>query len=63
MCIPQLITESDNEGLTEMPSREEIKKVVFAHKGDSSGGFDSVSRIFCWDIVGGNIERMVTPFY
>lgn len=36
-CIPQTITEAGNLELTEIPSREKIKKVVFALKRDSFG--------------------------
>lgn len=64
-CIPKLISDSDNQGINDLPIMEEIKKVVFGINGDSSRGLDRFTGCFyqhCWKVVGEDIERMVRSF-
>lgn len=49
--IPQTITESENLEVIEIPSKEEVKKIVYALKGDSSGGL-RVSLVLSINTVG-----------
>lgn len=55
-CIPQTITKAENLELTEIPSREKIKKVVFALKRDSVGVL-MVDLECSINIVGSLLER------
>lgn len=65
-CIPQIVTESENEFITATPSREEIKSVGIYLSGDSIGELDGFAGIFYQhyqDIVGGDFENMVRAFF
>jgi len=49
--IPKLITEGENERMVQMPSKEEVKQVVFSLNDDSASGQDGFSGQFfqsCW---------------
>lgn len=65
-CIPHMISQSENHLMDEVLSREETKRVGFSLNGDNLGGPDGFSGIFYhywWDIMGGDVERMVRTFY
>ncbi|XP_019435293.1 PREDICTED: uncharacterized protein LOC109341779 [Lupinus angustifolius] len=64
--IPVLVSKEDNNHLTQMPSSEEIKRVVFAMSSDSSPGPDGFGGSFyhhCWDIVSIDVCNSVKQFF
>jgi len=65
-AIPKVITGDQNEMLTRLPSKEEVKEVVFALNNDSASGPDELSGHFfqtCWDIIKEDITNMVKAFF
>ncbi|XP_015168062.1 uncharacterized protein [Solanum tuberosum] len=65
-CIPKLVTDGDNEEMETMPTKEEVKHVVFSLNGDSASGPDGFSGQFfqsCWDTIGTDITNMVKAFF
>ncbi|WMV59326.1 hypothetical protein MTR67_052711 [Solanum verrucosum] len=65
-CIPKLIKEEENEEMGKMPTKEEVKHVVFSLNGDSASGQDGFSRHFfqsCWEVIGNDITNMVKAFF
>ncbi|XP_071923146.1 uncharacterized protein [Coffea arabica] len=64
--IPKLITSQDNAMLEEVPSKEEVKSVVFAMDGESAAGPDGFSGKFftcAWDIVAEDVHAAVVCFF
>ncbi|KAG5612985.1 hypothetical protein H5410_024266 [Solanum commersonii] len=64
--IPKLITPSQNEEMVYMPTKEEVKMVVFALNGDSTSSPDGFSGLFfqcCWELIGEDITKMVKAFF
>ncbi|XP_019454478.1 PREDICTED: uncharacterized protein LOC109355707 [Lupinus angustifolius] len=64
--IPSSMTELENYMLTNPPSMEEVKGVVFAMKGDGAPGPDGFSGCFYqtyWDIVGEDVYNLVMQFF
>nr|GMD98895.1 uncharacterized protein LOC109164037 [Ipomoea batatas] len=60
-CVPQLVTDGDNELLTDVPEEEEVKEVVFQMNATSAVGLDGFSGAFykaCWEIVKGDVVDM-----
>ncbi|KAH0744967.1 hypothetical protein KY290_032960 [Solanum tuberosum] len=47
--IPKLITPSQNEEMGKMPTKEEVKMVVFALNGDSTSGPDDFTFYFSYE--------------
>ncbi|XP_019168334.1 PREDICTED: uncharacterized protein LOC109164037 [Ipomoea nil] len=61
-CVPQLVTEGDNDLLTVVPEEEEIKAAVFQMSSVSAAGPDGFSGAFykaCWDIIRADVVLMV----
>ncbi|XP_019242683.1 PREDICTED: uncharacterized protein LOC109222830, partial [Nicotiana attenuata] len=59
--VPTLVEEEQNARLTELPTKEEVRKAVYGLNGDSAGGPDGFTGAFyhtCWDIVGEDIYAM-----
>ena len=53
-CIPKSITKDHNNGLTSIPSKEEITKVVFSFEGDKAPSPDGFPFLFFqnyWHII------------
>lgn len=64
--IPKMNTTEQNKEMGRIPSKEEIKEVVFSLNGESTGGPDGFSSMFfqsCWRIIGDDIQRMVVAFF
>ncbi|XP_019240114.1 PREDICTED: uncharacterized protein LOC109220105 [Nicotiana attenuata] len=64
--VPTLVEEEQNARLTELPTKEEVRKAVYGLNGDSAGGPDGFTGAFyhtCWDIVGEDIYAMVLQFF
>lgn len=65
-AIPRLVKEEDNKMLTIIPSREEIKSVVFSFEGDKApmpDGFPMFLFQWFWDIVAKNVVDDVKEFF
>nr|XP_027071629.1 uncharacterized protein LOC113696407 [Coffea arabica] len=64
--IPKLLTDQDNDMLDEIPSKEEVKSVIFAMDGGSAAGPDGfLGRFFtcAWDIVAEDVHAAVVSFF
>ena len=64
--IPRLISSHDNVMLEKIPSKEEVKLVVFSMDGDSAAGPDGFSGkffTFAWDIVAEDVYAAVISFF
>ncbi|XP_019252907.1 PREDICTED: uncharacterized protein LOC109231725 [Nicotiana attenuata] len=60
------MADEANAELVKLPTREEIKYVVFGLNGESAGGPDGFSRFFfqtCWEIIGDDVVNMVKAFF
>ncbi|XP_043701064.1 uncharacterized protein LOC122651645 [Telopea speciosissima] len=65
-AIPPVISEEDNIFLTAIPSREEIKAVVFYLDPDSAPGPNGFPRAFfkhCWKIIERDVCRAIMSFF
>ncbi|KAH0692608.1 hypothetical protein KY285_019705 [Solanum tuberosum] len=65
-CIPRIITEEQNQEMERVPTKEEVKHVVFELNGDSASGQDGYSGQFfqsCWEIIGEDVWNMVRAFF
>ena len=52
--------------LQQFPTEEEVKTVVFQMNGESSSGPDGFKGSFftsCWDIIKGDVDRVVCDFF
>lgn len=61
-----MITQEDNERISNPSTEEEVKVVVFSLNVDNTSGHDGFSGLFfqkCWDIIGKEITRMVQDFF
>ena len=45
-AIPSIVSEQENEALQQVPTEEEVKKVVFQMNGESSSGPDGLTGSF-----------------
>jgi len=64
--ISELVTEEENIALCASPVLEDVKKAVFKLSAESASGPDGLTGKFfqeCWDIVSGDILRMVQDFF
>ncbi|XP_043687692.1 uncharacterized protein LOC122638906 [Telopea speciosissima] len=64
--IPRVVTDDDNVALLHIPSKEEVKKAVFALSKDSAPGLDGFFGYFfisCWEIIGEDVWRAVEDFF
>ncbi|KAJ6731270.1 REVERSE TRANSCRIPTASE ZINC-BINDING DOMAIN-CONTAINING PROTEIN-RELATED-RELATED [Salix viminalis] len=64
--IPNIITEEDNNFLTNLPDRNEVRTVVFECDANSAAGPDGFSGFFyqhCWDIIGEDLVEAVIDFF
>lgn len=64
--IPTLISKEENNYLSELPDKKEVKHVVFNRKGESSCGSVGMSGLFyqvCWEIVGLNVVELVKVYF
>lgn len=65
-CIPNVITNEQNQEIERTPTKEEVKKIVFGLNGDSASGQDGFSgHLFqsCWDIIEDDVWNMVMVFF
>uniref|UniRef100_A0A0V0IRY6 Putative ovule protein n=1 Tax=Solanum chacoense TaxID=4108 RepID=A0A0V0IRY6_SOLCH len=65
-CIPRIITKEQNQEMKRVPTKEEVKHVVFELNGDSASGQDGYSGKFfqsCWEIIGESVWNMVRAFF
>ncbi|KAH0698682.1 hypothetical protein KY284_012897 [Solanum tuberosum] len=63
--IPNIISNQQNEDMERLPTKDEVKNVIFALNGDSASGPDGYSGQFfqsCWEIVKQDIINMVKAF-
>nr|XP_027101699.1 uncharacterized protein LOC113722624 [Coffea arabica] len=59
--IPPLITEKENKTLEEVPSIEEVRRVVFAMDGESAPGPDGLMGkffTFSWDVIAQDVYNV-----
>ncbi|VFQ59730.1 unnamed protein product, partial [Cuscuta campestris] len=64
--IPNLITETDNINLVQLPLEEEIKEAVWQLNPNSSAGPDGYNGEFfrhCWDIIKADIVSATQEFF
>ena len=64
--IPPLITEKENKTLEEVPSIEEVRRVVFAMDADSAPGPDGLMGkffTFSWDVIAQDVYNVVLSFF
>ncbi|XP_049399716.1 uncharacterized protein LOC125863741 [Solanum stenotomum] len=65
-CIPQMVTQEQNEGLTAMPNLEELKEVVLSMNPNSAAGPDGMNGYFfqkCWHIIKHDLLGVVHAFF
>ncbi|XP_027102437.1 uncharacterized protein [Coffea arabica] len=64
--IPSVVSEHDNEILQQLPTEDEIQRVVFQMNGDSYSGPATFTGSFfttCWDVVKRDVCRAVGDFF
>ncbi|XP_055830830.1 uncharacterized protein LOC129899847 [Solanum dulcamara] len=65
-CIPRIVTDQQNELLHFIPTKEELKEVVFSMSPTSAAGPDGMSGKFfhsCWDIICDDLLKLVQYFF
>ncbi|XP_070034219.1 uncharacterized protein [Nicotiana tomentosiformis] len=65
-CIPTLVTREDNEILTQDPTIQEIKDVVFSMNptsADGPGGLNGKCFQHCWDIIKTDLLNVVNALF
>ncbi|XP_049348970.1 uncharacterized protein LOC125813524 [Solanum verrucosum] len=65
-CIPQMVTQEQNVGLTAMPNLEELKEVVFFMNPNSAAGPDGMNGYFfqkCWHIIKHDLFGVTHAFF
>lgn len=65
-CIPNLITNQDNDFLTKIPDEKEVHDAVFSmSKGNSAwpDGFNGSFYQTCWSIIKEDIMKFVTTYF
>ncbi|XP_055824355.1 uncharacterized protein LOC129892841 [Solanum dulcamara] len=65
-CIPRIVTDQQNELLHSIPTKEELKEVVFSMSPTSAAGPDGMSGKFfhsCWDIICDDLLKLVQHFF
>jgi len=65
-AIPKMVSDSTNNMLTMLPSREEIYNVVFSLNKEGAPGPDGFGAIFYqsfWDIIKKDVENAVLEFF
>ncbi|KAE9619300.1 putative RNA-directed DNA polymerase [Lupinus albus] len=66
VVIPRLVSDSENNMLTIIPTDDEIKSAVFAMNGDGAPGPDGFGGCFYqsfWDIVGQDVCNSIRQFF
>lgn len=64
--IPNIVSAEDNIMLTNLPSKEEVKNVVFSKNNDGAPGPDGFNGHFYqryWDIVAEDVFKAVLQFF
>ncbi|XP_060211804.1 uncharacterized protein LOC132639369 [Lycium barbarum] len=64
--VPRMVTEEQNDRITVLPNKEEVKEIVFKLNGESAAGPDGFTGLFyqfCWDIIGEDVTNMVKSFF
>ncbi|XP_027122139.1 uncharacterized protein [Coffea arabica] len=64
--IPSLVSREDTMILEEVPTLEEVRRVVFATDGESAAGLDSFTGkffTFAWDIIAQNVHKAIVSFF
>ncbi|XP_075107134.1 uncharacterized protein LOC142180106 [Nicotiana tabacum] len=64
--IDNHITEEDNIFLTNIPTTEEVKEVIFSLNPNSAAGPDGFNGCFyhsCWDIISNDVVNMIQAFF
>ena len=64
--ILSVASEHDNKALQQLPTEDEIQRVIFQMNGDSCSGPDGFTSSFfttCWDVVKGDVCRAVKDFF
>ncbi|XP_071933856.1 uncharacterized protein [Coffea arabica] len=64
--IPSLIMGEDNMILEEVPTLEEVRRVVFAMDGESAAGPDGFTGkffTFVWDIIAQDVHKAIVSFF
>ncbi|KAF9603525.1 hypothetical protein IFM89_036798 [Coptis chinensis] len=64
--IPNLVTVEDNATLSAMPTKDEVRDVVFAMDANSAPGPDGFQGIFYhtfWSIIGQDVSHAVISFF
>ncbi|XP_071921800.1 uncharacterized protein [Coffea arabica] len=64
--IPSIISEEDNEKLEEVPSIEEVYRVVRSMDGDSAAGPDGFTGkflTFAWEVVAQDVYNAILSFF
>lgn len=65
-CIPKLISKADNDRMTRLLLKDEVKQVIVAPNGNSVAGLVGFSRLFfqkTWDIIRDDLTKMVQAFF
>ncbi|XP_042044339.1 uncharacterized protein LOC121790125 [Salvia splendens] len=64
--LSSLPPNTNMEALESLPTKQEVKSVVFGINADSASGPDSISSLFfqsCWDILGADVTKAVIDFF
>lgn len=64
--IPKILSQSQNHNLAAIPSKEEIRSVVFLFDGSKALGPDDFPMFFfqhIWDVVGDDVSNVVKEFF
>nr|XP_016481434.1 PREDICTED: uncharacterized protein LOC107802438 [Nicotiana tabacum] len=64
--IPSMVSTEKNLELCRIPTKEEVKAIIFELSGESASGPVGFTGIFfqvCWDIVAEDIHNMIKLFY
>ncbi|XP_055800396.1 uncharacterized protein LOC129869819 [Solanum dulcamara] len=65
-CILKIVTDQQNELLHSIPTKEELKEVVFSMSLTLAAGPDGMSGKFfqsCWDIISDDLLKLVQHFF
>ncbi|XP_055830788.1 uncharacterized protein LOC129899799 [Solanum dulcamara] len=62
-CILNIVTDQQNELLHSIPTKEELKEVVFSMSPTSAAGPDGMSGKFFWDIICDDLLKLVQHFF
>ncbi|XP_055835179.1 uncharacterized protein LOC129903657 [Solanum dulcamara] len=65
-CIPNTITDQQNQSLNAMPTKVELKEAIFSLSDVSIAGTDGINGKFfhtCWDIISEDLLNLVKFFF